>query len=185
MRSPVALFAPVILLAACQGKPTGEAPAGDAAQAPPSIHQVMTSRIIPGSEALWNAVGETYEGDKAVKLAPSTDAEWNALSNQVASMQEGIAQLRDAEPVVASAGEKIQGDGQADAPQVAQIQQLINNDRAAFKSDLQAMDAVLTGFKEAIKARDVDRFTDLGGKLDETCEACHRKFWYPDQKTIP
>jgi hypothetical protein len=35
---------------------------------------------------------------------------------------------------------------------------------------------------DAVDQRDVQKFSDLGGSLDEVCEACHKTFWYPDQK---
>ena len=36
----------------------------------------------------------------------------------------------------------------------------------------------------AIDSKDVAALTDLGGTLDQVCESCHTKFWYPDQKPI-
>jgi hypothetical protein len=66
-------------------------------------------------------------------------------------------------------------------------------DVAAIQNRLAANPAALTAFAlstrtvalqlvEAVDRRDVQKFTDLGGSLDEVCEACHKTFWYPNQK---
>jgi cytochrome c556 len=37
----------------------------------------------------------------------------------------------------------------------------------------------------AIEKRDVDAFLEAGGDLDEACESCHRRFWYPKSPQLP
>ncbi len=172
-----------VMLVSCQGD-KGGAPTATPEKSV-SISTVMRENIVPGSEVLWNAVGETYEGDKPVRIAPSTPEQWKTLEDAVRTMKQGLAHLEKGKLVVAAPGEKIQGDGVADAPQAAQIQARIDADSAAFKADSKAMMAILDQFDAAVGARNVDQIMDLGGKLDEVCEACHRKYWYPDQKVIP
>ena len=38
---------------------------------------------------------------------------------------------------------------------------------------------------KATEARDVDALLEAGGQIDEACEACHKKFWYPGAPTAP
>ena len=37
----------------------------------------------------------------------------------------------------------------------------------------------------AIDKQDPDAFLEAGGVLDEACEDCHRKFWYPNSPLPP
>jgi len=66
-------------------------------------------------------------------------------------------------------------------------------DIAAIQKRLAANPAALAGFAQstrtvalqlvgAVDKHDVQKLSDLGGTLDEVCEACHKVFWYPDQK---
>lgn len=175
------LLAAGLQLAACQDEGAGQPPAS-AAQ--PSIYAVMTQRIVPGSDALWNAVGETFEGDDLVVFAPSTPEQWNALAQSVASMKEGFVGLQGAN-VVAAAGESIQDEGLAGSPPAAEIQERLNADAVGFQTEVASSITVLDQLEATIVARDVDSFTALGEDLSAACESCHQKFWYPDQEIIP
>lgn len=184
MRSFLFVAGAAVMVAACQGDKSATSPASPEKEKSITIATAMREVIAPGADKLWNAVGETYEGDKPVTLAPSTDAQWAALEKDAGDMKRALDQMGDA-PLVAGAGEKIQDAGKAGAPQAEQIQSRVDADRATFKVNVQATQAILDQFVAAIKHRDVAKFTDLGGKLDEACEACHRVFWYPDQPVIP
>ncbi len=34
----------------------------------------------------------------------------------------------------------------------------------------------------AAKAKDAKKLFDVSGRLDQECEGCHTKFWYPNEK---
>jgi hypothetical protein len=36
---------------------------------------------------------------------------------------------------------------------------------------------------DAIDAKDPQRLFDVGGEIDEACEACHLVYWYPPSAT--
>jgi cytochrome c556 len=37
----------------------------------------------------------------------------------------------------------------------------------------------------AIDKRDANALLEAGGDLDEACESCHKRFWYPGSPTPP
>ena len=37
----------------------------------------------------------------------------------------------------------------------------------------------------AIDKRNVDAYQTAGGTLDEVCESCHKRYWYPDAPKPP
>jgi hypothetical protein len=53
---------------------------------------------------------------------------------------------------------------------------------AALAAFAQSNRTVALQLVDAVDRRDVQKLSDLGGSLDEVCEACHKTFWYPDQK---
>ncbi|OYU73862.1 MAG: hypothetical protein CFE32_19660 [Alphaproteobacteria bacterium PA3] len=144
----------------------------------------MKSTVAPGSDALWNATGETIEAGREVVIAPSTDAQWAELARQTSAMKRAMSQLAASPVQVVSKGEKIDGAGVAGTPQAQDIQARIDKNQAEFRAGITAMITVLNRYDAAIKARKASDLMDLGGKLDEACEACHTAFWYPDQKPI-
>jgi hypothetical protein len=43
------------------------------------------------------------------------------------------------------------------------------------------MEAVGVKIVAAVDSRDTAALMELGGELDEACEACHTAFWYPEE----
>lgn len=66
-----------------------------------------------------------------------------------------------------------------------QSQAAVDADRAAFVSHAEAMRGVAQLMLAAIEKRDPQAMLEQGGVLDETCENCHRKFWYPNSPLPP
>jgi cytochrome c556 len=69
-----------------------------------------------------------------------------------------------------------------EALDVAGIQKRLAANPAALATFAQSARTVALQLVDAVDQRDVQKFTDLGGSLDEVCEACHKTFWYPNQK---
>ena len=46
------------------------------------------------------------------------------------------------------------------------------------------MSQALAGSMEQIgaEAKDAAKLFEVSGALDQVCESCHMKFWYPEQK---
>ena len=66
-----------------------------------------------------------------------------------------------------------------------QSQAAVDADRATFLAYSEAMRDVAVLLLAAIEKRDIDAMLENGGVLDETCEQCHRKFWYPNSPLPP
>ena len=62
------------------------------------------------------------------------------------------------------------------------IEALINKDRTTWTNLAHGLnDAAMLAFK-AIEARDVQGLATAGEKIDEACESCHLRYWYPNQE---
>jgi cytochrome c556 len=77
---------------------------------------------------------------------------------------------------VVRAGSQIEEGGTLTAQE---IQALIAARRPEFLEHAKALDVAAREAISAIKARDADRLELVGGPIDDACEQCHLKFYYP------
>ena len=184
------LYVPVlmVLAAACDKTPTAAAPA--AVPAPPagpvpvaSVLDLMEGQLAPTSEILWNAVGTTSGPKGPIETQPRTDKDWAAVRRQALMLAEAANLLALEGRVVAHADQKfINPPGPGDLTP-AQSQALIAAERPTWLAYAILLQGSALATIKAIDARDVDAFTEAGGAIDEACEQCHKKFWYPDAST--
>ena len=66
-----------------------------------------------------------------------------------------------------------------------QSQAAVSADRATFVAYAEAFRSAAELMLAAIEKRDTNAMLDTGGALDEACEQCHRKFWYPNSPLPP
>ena len=193
--------ATLLVLAACSKKeaatPASEPPAASTAtaEAAPavaapitkdaSVIDLMRNTIAPTADALWGAVGSESTATGTRDLAPSTDAEWAALRQKAQTLVDSAKAIAEAGRMVAHPGQKLKdppGPGDL-SPEQAQAQ--ITKDRAVYVGFATAMQGVGNDYLAAIDKKNVEAITDVGGKLDEVCEACHTRFWYPNAPKPP
>jgi hypothetical protein len=186
------LIAPVLFVliaAACGKAPVAVSPAPPPVaqlQGPKpvaSILDLMSGQLAPTSELLWNAVGTTSGPKGAVEKRPHTDADWAELRRQAMNLAEAANLLAIEGREVAHPGQKyLNPPGPGDlSPEKAQV--LIAAERPTWLAYALVLQGSALATIKAIDARDVDAFTEAGGAIDEACEQCHKKFWYPEAPT--
>jgi len=112
---------------------------------------LMTGIIDASSFKIWNASGEDVSAAGTKSKAPTDEKEWAAVRGAAVSVME-------AGNLMMLPGRSYDADW---------------NTRARAMSD--AAGAV----KAAAEANDGKRVFDTGGKLYETCGACHEKYYIP------
>jgi hypothetical protein len=137
----------------------------------------MESIIDPSADVLWGAVGTVVDKEGTHEMLPKTQEEWVDVRRAAVRIIEGSNLLmmpgRDAAPV----GTKSEVPGVELEP--PQMTALIRKNRKvfdAFARELQALGV------EASKASDTQNgvlLLDLGARMEDVCEGCHRTFWYP------
>jgi hypothetical protein len=169
-----------------------EAPAAAAVPAAPgsisaeaSMLDLMANPIGTSAEALWNAVGSVATTEGSKDLAPSTDAEWAALREKAQALVDAAKALTTEGRLVARPGQKLKDPPGPGDLTPEQAQAAIAKDHAVFLGFALALQGVGDGYIAAIDKKDVAAFTDVGGKLDEVCESCHKRFWYPESGAPP
>jgi cytochrome c556 len=87
--------------------------------------------------------------------------------------------------VVAHAGQKLENPPGATDFTPAQAETEINAHRTEFNAFALGLLTAGSEALEAIDKRNVDAFLEAGGTIDEACEGCHKRFWYPGGGTPP
>jgi cytochrome c556 len=167
----------LLLVAGCAAK---EAADPAAITREDSVIDLMKDTIAPTADALWGAVGSEATETGTKDFAPGTDAEWEALRHKAQILIDASKALAEEGRVVAHRGQKLKdppGEGDL-TPEQAQAE--IGRSREAFVAFATVMQGVGGDYLDAIDKRNVDAITEIGGKLDEVCEACHMRYWYPN-----
>jgi cytochrome c556 len=144
-----------------------------------SIIDLMAEQVDPAADFLWDSVA-TISGPKGTEeRQPRTDAEWNAVRRQALLLIEGANLLMVEGRVGAHPGQKLEAaPGPGDyTPDQAQAE--INAHRPEFDGFALGLLNAGTEALRAIETRNVDAYLEAGGEIDEACEACHKRFWYP------
>jgi hypothetical protein len=178
----IALLALPVVLSAC----AREKPAPVAATVSPfiltaSIQDIMHGVVDPSADYLWESVGTEVTKAGETVHQPSTDAEWDAVRNRAITLLEATNLLvMDGRRVVAE-GKEVE-DAHVDGIQKAsEIQAAIDKDRASWIGYAHALHSAGEQALQAADTRDADKLLHSGEALDEVCEACHLKYWYPGQ----
>jgi hypothetical protein len=145
-----------------------------------SIKDLMESIIDPSADALWGAVRTVVDQEGIHETFPKTREEWLEVRRAAVRIIEGANLLIMPGREAAPPGAKSEVPGVELEP--AEITALIKKNRKKF--DAFAEELRFVGW-EALKAADAKNagvLMDVGGKMQEVCERCHKAFWYPNEK---
>jgi len=142
-----------------------------------SIREIMGSMVMPSANDLWNAVSSTVTAKGVEEKAPKTEQEWSDVRNKAITIIEAsnLILIPGRHVAPSGAGNK---DPSVNLPPDL-IEKMIAEDPADWTKFAHAMhDSVLPALK-AIDAKDPMALSDAGAAIDQACETCHLKFFYP------
>jgi cytochrome c556 len=153
------------------------------AAAPADLHDLMKNVVAVQTQVVWD-IGNQAQDDQgnpdASKLAA---ADWTRIIDAATKVRQASQTLARADHVqTAAPGMKIEGEGNSGALGAKQVQALIDKDPAGFRALSQALTGSMEQIGAAAKAKDAAKLFEASGALDQVCESCHMKFWYPEQK---
>lgn len=185
-----AAFVGLLALAACStskaGTPAPAATTTATASAPAAvpdyrltgtIKDLMDSEVDPSADFLWDSVATIVTRKGVDERRPRTDEEWKDVRRKAITLIEAPNLLMMNGRRVARPGEK------ADNPDVElgpeDIQEIIDGDRATFIQRAHGLQDAAKKALDAIDRKDADALQNAGEDIDEACEQCHLKYWYP------
>ena len=141
-----------------------------------TVKDIMDSVVDPNADALWDSVEIVATIEGTVEKAPKTDDDWKALRRHAITLAEAGNLLLIPGRPVAKPGEKAEDERVDLTPE--EIEARVKQDPAAWVMSAHGLhDAVVESLK-AVDARDVKALLDAGDALDQSCETCHRRYWY-------
>jgi hypothetical protein len=144
-----------------------------------TIKDIMDSLVDPSADQLWESVGTTVDATGMHERFPRTDEEWKEVRRDAIRILEATNLLLIPGRIVAKPGEKSENPGIELEPQ--EMQALVDQDRETFAKLAHGLhDAVMAAFK-AIEAKDKEALLEAGDGIDQACERCHLKYWYPNE----
>jgi hypothetical protein len=147
------------------------------------ISDIMAAEVDPSADALWESVGTVVTQSGTKNSHPTTDKQWNELrSRAVVLIEAANLLLVDGRRVAREGVQKIEDQGTPGNLSAEQSQKLIDDNRSSFAAFATALRTVGEQMLKAIDAKNPNDLMEAGAALDEVCEGCHLKFWYPGQK---
>ena len=175
----------LLLTAACAG-PKAEAPAKAPAPTTTSaaefrttatIKDIMDSVVDPSADYIWDSVSTIVTRKGTEERRPRTDMEWKEVRRRAIALVEATNLLIMDGRKVARPGEKSENPGIELGPE--EIQGLIDADHASLVKFAHGLHDAGMKALAAIDKKDPDALSDSGEAIDEACEQCHLKYWYP------
>jgi hypothetical protein len=145
-----------------------------------TIREIMQSMVEPRATSLWNAVS-TSVTDKGIETnAPSNDEEWANIRHEAVTLSESMNVILTPGRMVAKPGEQAKDPTIELSPE--QIEKLIGEDRESWAKLAHALQDSVTKAIRAIDAKNADDLSSAGADIDQACETCHKKYWYPNDE---
>jgi hypothetical protein len=146
-----------------------------------SIQELMEAIVDPSADGVWDSVGATITPKGVVNHQPRTDEEWRQVRLHAIALTEATNLLMmDGRRLVPDGG-KIADDGSDGVLTTAAAEQLLITEHATFVQFASALNGAAVQMLKAIDARKPQAMLEVGEAMDEVCESCHMKFWYPNQ----
>jgi hypothetical protein len=145
-----------------------------------TIKDLMESIIDPSADALWGAVGTVLDKEGVHETFPKTPEEWLDVRRAAVRIIEGANLLMMPGREAAPPGTKSEVPGVELEP--AQITALIKKNRKSFNAFAKALQVLGLEALRAGDSKDTALLMDVGGRMEDVCEGCHKTFWYPHEK---
>jgi hypothetical protein len=142
-----------------------------------TIKDIMDSVVDPSADYLWDSVATIVSRKGTEERRPRTDMEWKEVRRRAVALVEATNLLIMDGRKVARPGEKSENPGIELGPE--DIQALIDADRASLIKFAHGLHDAGVKALAAIDKKDADALSDSGEAIDEACEQCHLKYWYP------
>ena len=145
-----------------------------------TIKDLMDSIIDPSADVIWGAVGTIADKQGIQDLSPKTPEQWLDVRRAAVRLIEGGNLLTMPGRKAAPAAVRSEAPGVELEP--AEITALIKKKRKNFDAFARALQAIGSEALRAIEAKDTDSLIEVGGRMEEVCESCHKTFWYPQKQ---
>jgi hypothetical protein len=140
----------------------------------------MDSMIDPSADVVWDSVATIISAKGTEERAPRNDEEWTNVRRHTITLIEGSNMLLVPGRHIAKPGEK--AEDAAVELQPEEIEKLVNEDRPSWTMLTHGLQDAAMVALNAVEAKDVEALLNSGEGIDQACESCHLKYWYPPKE---
>lgn len=145
----------------------------------------MQAEVDPSADALWESVATITSASGVEEKQPRTDEEWATVRRHAITLIESSNLLVMDGRRVAHEGKALEDSHVEGILTAQEVQQAIDSTRPVFIERAHALQSAAMAMLAAIDARNPEALSQAGGALDEACEQCHLKYWYPNSPRPP
>jgi cytochrome c556 len=148
-----------------------------------NLHELMKNIIAPPTQVVWDIGNQAMDDEgnpDASKLKP---ADWTKIATAAGKVKQASQTLALADKIMAAGpGQKIEGEGNADAFGAKDVQRVLDANPKVFRAFAQQLATSMDEIIASTQTKNAKKLADVSGGIDQVCEACHMQFWYPNQK---
>jgi cytochrome c556 len=145
-----------------------------------TIKDLMLNIVDTSADVVWLSVTTVASEKGLVETRPQNEEDWTKVRQGAITLAEAANLLMIPGRHVARPGEKSDTPGVELEP--AEMEVLINQDRAAWNQRATALHEAATLALRAAEAHDADKVFEVGETIEHACESCHKHYWYPNEK---
>jgi len=143
-----------------------------------STQEIMLSLVGPPADTVWNAVTVSATEKGIEMTAPQNDEEWKRVRHAAVTLSEAMNLIVMEGRKVGTPGAPAKDPNAELGPE--QIEALIAQDRESWMKFARSLQDSVAPAIKAIDEKNADALSKAGEGLSAACEACHKKFWYPN-----
>ena len=148
-----------------------------------TIKDLMQGLVDPAADEVWLSVTTVMSQSGVVETIPKTDEDWAKVRHGAIKLVEASNLLIMPGRHVARAGEKSEAPGVELEP--SEMEVLIYKDIPGWRARAKGLHEAGLAALKAAEAKDPQRVFEVGEQIEEACESCHSKYWYPNEKIPP
>jgi hypothetical protein len=141
------------------------------------MKDIMDSMTDPSADYIWESVATIVTKEGTEERRPRTDEDWKKVRQAAMRLIESMNLLVMDGRKVARPGEKSENPGIELSPEA--IERVMAEDRASLITLAHGLHDAVGKALVAIEAKNADALSDAGEIIDQACEKCHLKYWYP------
>jgi cytochrome c556 len=143
---------------------------------------LMKDTVAPQAQILWDIGNNALDDVGNASAAKMTASDWTKLGAAAQKMKNAAVAMAETPRIpIAPPGAKLQDEGAPGQATPKQIQAFIDANPTDFAAHARELTNVSDSFIKAAAAKDAKTLGEASARLDEVCEACHVKYWYPEQ----
>ncbi|MCB5426603.1 cytochrome c [Altererythrobacter sp. CC-YST694] len=142
------------------------------------VRGAMQQEINAATNELWDVGNNAMNDSGGLDPAQMDEAKWARLEKAALALKLEADKMATAGTIRAAAPgqEKVEEPG---AYSMEDVQSYIDANPQSFRDFAAGLAKHAQAIAETAKARDAENAGLLVGEIDQVCEACHAKYWYP------